>query len=86
MIAGNRLARAWLVLIAFSAASALLTTGILPLSSRIAGLCLLTLACAKARVILADYLGLRVSAAWLSGFTTVIAIYVAALAAFFLMG
>jgi hypothetical protein len=80
------LTRAWLSLIALSAASALLAAELLPLRQEIAGLGLLALAFAKARVILADYLGLRAAPTWRKGFSVVMALFVAGLGGLFLIG
>ncbi|KUJ73448.1 nitric oxide reductase F protein [Ruegeria marisrubri] len=62
---------AWLALLALSFASALLTRLALP--PQIVGGGILLLALAKARVILARYLDLADSPAWLRGFTIVLA-------------
>ena len=62
---------AWLALLALSFASALLT--MLALPPEIVGGGILLLALAKARVILARYLDLADSPAWLRGFTLVLA-------------
>ena len=61
---------AWLALLALSFASALLTKLALP--PQIVGGGILLLALAKARVILARYLDLADSPAWLRGFTIVL--------------
>lgn len=66
----NPLTRAWLSLLVLSTASALLT--ILPLSSPVLSAGILILALSKARIILARYLDLTHSPAWLSGFTNVL--------------
>ena len=61
---------AWLALLVLSLASALLT--MLPILPELAGGGILLLALAKARVILARYLDLAESPAWLRGFTIVL--------------
>ena len=66
----NPLTRAWLCLLALSAASALLT--ILPLPPSALSVGILILALSKSRIILARYLELAHSPAWLRGFTMVL--------------
>ncbi|TMV03363.1 nitric oxide reductase F protein [Ruegeria sediminis] len=61
---------AWLALLLLSLASALLT--MLPILPELVGGGILLLALAKARVILARYLDLADSPAWLRGFTIVL--------------
>ena len=69
-ISSERLVFAWLILLAFSFASAVLT--MLPVPSAVGGGGIMFLALIKARVILARYLGLAQSPAWLRGFTIVL--------------
>ncbi len=64
------LARAWLALLALSIVSAILT--LLPISAKFLGACILILALVKSRIILARYLELATSLAWLRGFTLVL--------------
>ncbi len=66
----NSLTRAWLTLLVLSVASALLT--VLPIPPSVLAGCILVLALAKCRVILACYLDLVNSPAWLRGFTMVL--------------
>ncbi|MEX0316305.1 MAG: cytochrome C oxidase subunit IV family protein [Ruegeria sp.] len=66
----NTTTRAWLTLLALSLATALLTTT--PLPPTILGGAILLLALIKARTILAHYLELTQSPAWLRGFTTIL--------------
>ena len=66
----NSLTRAWLALLALSIASATLTQ--LPISAKFLGACILILALAKSRIILARYLELATSPAWLRGFTVML--------------
>ena len=66
----NELTRAWLTLLALSIASAVLT--LLPVSPMFLGGGILILALAKCHVILARYLALSNSPAWLRGFTMVL--------------
>ncbi|WP_171671420.1 cytochrome C oxidase subunit IV family protein [Ruegeria sp. HKCCD4884] len=63
----NVLTRAWFNLLALSITSALLT--MLPLGSTIVGAGILGLALLKCRIILAQYLDLATSPAWLRGFS-----------------
>ena len=65
----NALTRAWLTLLMLSFASALLTVLPIPPAALAGGI--LILALAKCRVILARYLDLANSPAWLRGFTMV---------------
>ncbi len=69
----DRLTIAWLGLLALSLTTALLTT--LPLSPKFIGAGILFLALAKARIILARYLDLAQSPAWLRGFTAVLTVF-----------
>ncbi len=72
----NRLLRAWVWLIALSAGSALISMA--PgqgLGRQIAGVVIVLLALAKARIILAQYLRLAQAPGWLRGFTVVIALF-----------
>ncbi|WP_235216144.1 cytochrome C oxidase subunit IV family protein [Ruegeria halocynthiae] len=64
------LTRAWLTLLGLSLGSALLT--LVPLRPALLGAGILLLALIKARVILARYLDLSGSPAWLRGFTMVL--------------
>ncbi len=66
----NPVTRAWHALLALSLASALLT--LLSLPSAVLGGGILLLALLKTRVILARYLDLDASPAWLRGFTMVL--------------
>ncbi len=66
----NPLTQAWLALLALSVASALLT--LLPVPPALLGGGILALALAKSRIILARYLDLAASPAWLRGFTMVL--------------
>ncbi len=66
----NPLTRAWLTLLALSLASAVLT--MLPAPPTLPAAGILILALVKARIILARYLELAKSSAWLRGFTTVL--------------
>ena len=75
MSAGTPLLRAWLLLIALSAISAGLTTGVVAAIPIAPGLALLALAFGKAYVILSAYLGLSRSAAWRRGFAFVVALF-----------
>ncbi|WP_170771900.1 cytochrome C oxidase subunit IV family protein [Ruegeria lacuscaerulensis] len=70
---GYHLTRAWLALLALSLGSASLTVLHLPVAVLGAGILLLALI--KARVILAQYLDLTHSPAWLRGFTAVFAAF-----------
>ncbi len=67
--ASNHLVRAWLFLLILSVVSAALT--LLPIPATLLGAGILTLATLKCRVILARYLDLSTSPAWLRGFTMV---------------
>ncbi|NVO54746.1 nitric oxide reductase F protein [Rhodobacteraceae bacterium B1Z28] len=69
-ISSERLVFAWLILLAFSFASAVLT--MLPVPSAVGGGGIMFLALVKSRVILSRYLGLAQSPAWLRGFTIVL--------------
>ncbi|WP_299949177.1 nitric oxide reductase F protein [uncultured Ruegeria sp.] len=66
----NTLTRAWFTLLVLSIASALLT--MLPIPPAFLGGGILILALAKCRIILARYLDLAISPAWLRGFTVVL--------------
>ncbi|WP_170367416.1 cytochrome C oxidase subunit IV family protein [Ruegeria arenilitoris] len=79
----DRLTRAWAGLIALSLASALLT--LMPVGSRPVGGGILLLALFKARVILARYLDLERSPAWLRGFTLVLSTFAALIFALYLV-
>ncbi len=79
----SRLAIAWVSLIALSFASALLT--IVPVHPEIVGGGVLLLALFKARIILARYLDLETSPAWLSGFTMVLSGFAAVIFALYLV-
>ncbi len=70
----NRLAIAWLSLLALSLFTALLTA--VPLPPKLVGAGILFLALAKSRVILARYLDLDQSPAWLRGFSIVLTVFV----------
>ncbi|WP_170441006.1 cytochrome C oxidase subunit IV family protein [Ruegeria arenilitoris] len=79
----DRLARAWAGLIALSLASALLT--LVPVGPRLVGGGILLLALFKARIILARYLDLERSPAWLRGFTMVLSSFAALIFALYLV-
>ncbi|MGV6847259.1 MAG: cytochrome C oxidase subunit IV family protein [Marinibacterium sp.] len=79
----SRLAIAWASLIALSLASALLT--IAPLYPEVVGGGVLLLALFKARIILARYLNLEHSPAWLRGFTMVLSGFAAVIFALYLV-
>ncbi len=66
----NALTRAWFTLLALSVTSALLT--LLPFAPTIVGAGILGLALLKCRIILAQYLDLAASPAWLRGFSIVL--------------
>lgn len=71
--------RAWLGLLALSAGSTALAVagpGLTGWAIPLATTALLGLAWAKARVILASYLGLSAAPAWLRGFSLVLGLYV----------
>lgn len=86
MIAKVPLVRAWLLLLAFSATSAALTTGALADFAIAPGIALLALAFGKAYIILSAYLGLSRSAAWRRGFAAVSALFLLGIAGLFLAG
>lgn len=70
--------RAWLMLLALSAASTALALAHPSLVGRavpLASAALLVLAWAKARIILSDYLGLAAAPVWRRGFGLVLGIY-----------
>lgn len=79
----NTLSRAWLTLIALSVASAILT--LTPLSPKILGAGILILALAKSRIILAQFLDLATSPAWLRGFTMVLTAFALLIFALYLI-
>ncbi len=79
----DRLTRAWVGLIALSLASALLT--LVPVGPRLVGSGILLLALFKARIILARYLDLERSPAWLRGFTMVLSSFTALIFALYLV-
>lgn len=70
---GYHLTRAWLALLALSLGSAALT--VLHLPAAILGAGILLLALIKARMILAHYLDMTHSPAWLRGFAAVFAVF-----------
>ncbi|MDP3959575.1 MAG: cytochrome C oxidase subunit IV family protein [Pseudorhodobacter sp.] len=81
--------RAWLILLALSATSTALAVAGPSLNGwaiPTAAVALLTLAWAKVRVILTDYLGLRAAPVWLRGFSLVIGLYTALLLVLVLAG
>lgn len=78
------LTMAWLFLVAMSALSALLASGLLPISAKLSGSALLLLASLKARTILLDYLALRLAPSWRRGFIFVLYCFVAVLVGLFL--
>ena len=80
----KRLVTAWLLLIALSAVSTLMTFGLI--GGAVAGVILLVLAWLKARLILGDYLGLRATPFWSRGFGIVLAAYSAGLLGLYLAG
>jgi hypothetical protein len=80
----NRLVTAWLILIALSAVSTLMTLGLI--NGAAAGVILLVLAWFKARLILGDYLGLRAAPFWRRGFGLVLAVYAAGLLGLYMAG
>ena len=80
----NRLAAAWLMLIALSAASTMMSLGLI--EGVAAGIILLGLAWFKARVILNDYLGLRAAPFWRRGFGRVLAVYATVLLGLYVAG
>lgn len=84
MNAANPLLRAWLMLLALSGATALLASEHARLPKSAGAVLLLLLAFSKARIILDDYLGLRAAPAWRRGFTVVILLFLAGLAALYL--
>ena len=67
------LTRAWLGLLALSLASALVTLTDVP--PALLGGAILVLALIKSRIILARYLDLAASPAWLRGFTLVLTVF-----------
>ncbi|WP_299661607.1 nitric oxide reductase F protein [uncultured Ruegeria sp.] len=76
------LTRAWFTLLALSITSALLT--MLPIPPAFLGGGILILALAKCRIILARYLDLAISPAWLRGFTVVLTGFVGVIFALYL--
>ncbi|EEW26919.1 hypothetical protein [Rhodobacter ferrooxidans] len=73
----TRETRTWTLLVGLSALStllALLLPDLTGIGLWLAGAALLALAFAKARLILADYLGLAAARPWLAGFTGVLAL------------
>jgi hypothetical protein len=84
MSAGTPLLRAWLTLIALSAISAGLTTGVVADFPIAPGLVVLALAFGKAYVILSAYLGLDRSAAWRRGFAIVVALFLVCVAGLYI--
>jgi hypothetical protein len=80
------LVRAWLALVALGlAASAIAALVGPPPVPRLAAAGVLALAWAKARLILARYLGLAAAPAWRRGFETVLALYALLLLRLFLV-
>lgn len=70
----NHLARAWFGLLTLSVASAVLT--LLPIPTALLGDGILMLALLKCRIILARYLDLSASPAWLRGFMMIFVVFV----------
>jgi hypothetical protein len=86
----NPVDRAWLVLLALCAGSTglALAVGAAPAGPMIPalGVAILGLAWAKARIVLALYLGLAAAPSWLRGFELILALYAALLLALYLAG
>ena len=84
--ARDPLTRAWLALMALSAASAFVATGVSHgLFRTAAGALILLLAFLKARIILSRYLGLWQAPAWRAGFNLAIGLYCLALLSLYLI-
>lgn len=81
--------RAWLVLLALSAASTLLSFGLTvgwgQHSLKLSALAILAIAWAKARIIANRYLGLCAAPPFLRGFSIVLALYLLTLMALYLL-
>ena len=84
-MARDRLFRAWLAMIGFSAASTAISLWQWPTAlTALAGVLILGLAWAKARVILLSYLGLAEAPFWRRGFSLCLLLYVGLLLALYL--
>ena len=84
-MARDRLLRAWLALIGFSAASTATSLWQWPTAlTALAGVLILGLAWAKARVILLSYLGLADAPFWRRGFSLCLFLYAGLLLALYL--
>lgn len=86
----NPIDRAWLVLLALCAGSTglALAVGAAPPGPMVPalGAAILGLAWAKARIVLARYLGLTAAPSWLRGFDLVLALYAVLLLGLYLAG
>jgi len=75
-IAKSAIIRAWAILIGLSAASAVLTLVMgVRIDRKLAGALILLFALFKARVILADYLGLANAPTWQRGFNLTLTVF-----------